>query len=40
MQEYGAGHNDGAIRMDLRRVLKVIKSKASVAKKEGGQRKN
>ena len=39
MQEYGAGHNDGAIKKDLRRVLKVIKSEASVAKKEGGQRK-
>lgn len=39
MQEYGADHNDGAIRKDLRRVLKVIKSEASVGKKEGGQRK-
>ena len=40
VQEYGAGHNDGAIRKDLRRVLQVIKSEASVAKKEGGQRKS
>ena len=38
MPDYGAGLNDGAIRKDLRRVLKVIKSVASVAKREG-QRK-
>ena len=39
IQTYGPSHNNGAVRSDLRRVLKVIKREASVAKRTRGQNK-